>query len=90
MTAGTLLAELQMGSLKDEIANCESELARLELVREQTERMQQLQLKRHSAYLATLDATQLESAQTLDELRRQLDQEMQAQDDAIYLSLIHI
>ena len=90
VTAGTLLAELQMGSLKDEIANCESELARLELVREQTDRMQQLQLNRHSAYLATLDATQLESAQTLDELRRQLDQEMQAQDDAIYIQQLKL
>lgn len=90
VTAGTLLAELQMGSLKDEISDCEAELERLELVRAQTERMQQLQLARHKAYLATLDAAQRDAAQTLDELRRELEQQLAVQDDAIYVQQLRL
>lgn len=88
--AGTLLAELQMGGLKDEIDSCAAELERLELKREQTARMQQLKIRRHEAYLATLDEAQLESAQTLDELRLELKRELQLQDDAIYIQKLKL
>ncbi len=85
VTKGTLLAELQMGSLKDDIENCESEIARLEMRLRQANEMTALTLNRHKLYLQTLSDEARTNAQTLEEKRAELDLNIQAISDSLVI-----
>lgn len=85
VTAGTLLAELQMGSLRDDIKNCESEISKLKIRLEQSRESMELQLQRHKLYLNTLSEEQLKSAQTMEEMRKSLEQGIQSIEDSLYI-----
>ena len=85
VTSGTLLAELQMGTLNDEITACEAEIARLETQLRQTDERTALELKRHRLYLDTLDETARKSAPTMEEKRQELELNRQSVSDALYI-----
>ena len=85
VTKGTLLAELQMGSLKDDIENCESEIARLEMRLRQANEMTALTLNRHKLYLQTLSDEARKNAQTLEEKRAELDLNIQSISDSLMI-----
>ena len=80
---GTLLAELEMGSLKDEIENCDSDIEQLQMKLRQTTEMNALLLERHKLYLETLSDVERESAQTLEEKRTELELNLQSINDSL-------
>lgn len=90
VTEGTLLAELQMGSLKDDIADCEAAISRLETRLRQVGEMTSLALARHKLYLATLDPAQRKSVQTLEEKREELKLAEQSIEDSLYIQRLRL
>lgn len=87
---GELLAELKMGSLRDDIDNCKMEIASLELLKAQAERRLPLELERHGIYLDTLGAGPHEGVQTLDEKRAELQRGILDIEDKLYIKRLRL
>ena len=90
VTAGTLLAELQMGTLKSDIAACESAIARLETQLRQEQTLMALELERHKLYLDTLTPEERKSAVSLADRRSELELRVQSIEDSLYIQRLKL
>lgn len=90
VTAGTLLAQLQMGSLSSDIVACETAISKLNIQLAQKREAMELELQRHKLYLNTLSPEAQKTVQTMEEKRASLELGIQSIEDSLHIQQLKL